>query len=60
MLAWIKDRLGEKSTLVGIAGVVVTALGIFGVIVSPELKEAITAGVLALSSIVLVVVKAQK
>ena len=59
MVEWIKARFQEKTTYAGLGGILVTVLTIFGVVVSPELKEGIMAAVAAIVSVVLVATKSK-
>jgi alpha-L-fucosidase len=53
LLNWVLNRLSEKSTWVGVVGI----LSAFGVYVSPDLGEAIAAAGLAITGVIAFVVK---
>lgn len=53
ILKWIAARLKERTTWLGIAGLLSTA----GVAIAPELQEAIVSAGVALAGLVLVVTK---
>jgi len=58
-MEYIKNRLKEKSTWTGIATLLISAAASFGLVIAPELKEAILQAVVAISGVVLIATKAE-
>jgi len=55
-LTWITDRLKERSTWIGLSGIVTAA----GVAISPELLEAIISMGIAAASLIAIITKDKK